>query len=509
MTTVTRPNPAGSPHTVIKDYKHATRIFVDDNYSMSPKYGFVYYVVFELNPAIANIPNNQYAQELGMLVKSVTLPKFTIDTKTHNAYNRPNIVQNKIKYDPVSIMFHDDQGDRVRNFWYDYYSYFYRDPDYNDATYSAPHKYQSRPTFEWGYTPRPLGSNPLDNTYDVAGAQRPYQYLLSIQIYSLYQQQFSQYQLINPIITKFGHGDHSASDTTGLLQHDMSVAFETVKYYTGSVTKDTAGGFVDLHYDNSASPNAAGGPVGQSDSFVTDLANRNTALSFRGEGFQPVATINPSNYFSTALAGSTVLVARTPPNSGGLNIPSLGSLTQGLTTASILNQQLKSAGINLVGSAASQLASGVVGGIAKGLGPNGTTLVGLAAAAISNPKALLTTVENMAIQYAVGQATQVLNTLVSSAAAATQKAIAGYVTENIAKPFGEAFNNFAATNFSTSIQSALGVGVFGTGGVEALTQVTRDAIINADYAAYVLNVGTDNAISLAEFSSGDYFSVSY
>ena len=129
MTTVTRPNPAGSPHTVIKDYKHATRIFVDDNYSMSPKYGFVYYVVFELNPAIANIPNNQYAQELGMLVKSVTLPKFTIDTKTHNAYNRPNIVQNKIKYDPVSIMFHDDQGDRVRNFWYDYYSYFYRDPD--------------------------------------------------------------------------------------------------------------------------------------------------------------------------------------------------------------------------------------------------------------------------------------------------------------------------------------------------------------------------------------------
>ena len=460
MTTVTRPNPAGSPHTVIKDYKHATRIFVDDNYSMSPKYGFVYYVVFELNPAIANIPNNQYAQELGMLVKSVTLPKFTIDTKTHNAYNRPNIVQNKIKYDPVSIMFHDDQGDRVRNFWYDYYSYFYRDPDYNDATYSAPHKYQSRPTFEWGYTPRPLGSNPFDNTYDVKGAQRPYQYLLSIQIYSLYQQQFSQYQLINPIITKFGHGDHSASDTTGLLQHDMSVAFETVKYYTGSVTKDTAGGFVDLHYDNSASPNAAGGPVGQSDSFVTDLANRNTALSFRGEGFQPVATINPSNYFSTALAGSTVLAARAPANSGGLNIPSLGSLTQGLTTASILNQQLKSAGINLVGSAASQLASGVVGGIAKGLGPNGTTLVGLAAAAISNPKALLTTVENMAIQYAVGQATQVLNTLVSSAAAATQKAISGYVTENIAKPFGEAFNKYAAENFSTSIQSTLGIGYF-------------------------------------------------
>mgnify|MGYP000570869686 CR=1 FL=1 len=113
-----------------------------------------------------------------------------------------------------------------------------------------------------------------------------------------------------------------------------------------------------------------------------------------------------------------------------------------------------------MGSAASQLASGVVGGIAKGLGPNGTTLVGLAAAAISNPKALLTTVENMAIQYAVGQATQLLNTLVSSAAAATQKAIAGYVTENISKPFGEWFNSQVATNFSTSIQSTLGIGYY-------------------------------------------------
>ena len=484
MRTVTRPNPAGSPHTVIKDYKHATRIFVDDNYSMSPKYGFVYYVVFELNPAIANIPNNQYAQELGMLVKSVTLPKFTIDTKTHNAYNRPNIVQNKIKYDPVSILFHDDQGDRVRNFWYDYYSYFYRDPDYNDATYSAPHKYQSRPTFEWGYTPRPLESK-----YDVAGAQRPYQYLLSIQIYSLYQQQFSQYQLINPIITKFGHGDHSAADTQGLLQHDMSVSFETVKYFTGSVTKDTAGGFVDLHYDNTPSPNAAGGPVGQSDSFVTDLANRNTALSFRGEGAQPKAVINNSNYFSSALAGATTEAARSPTNSGGLSIPSLGSLTQGLTTASILNQQLKSAGINLVGSAASQLASGIVGGIAKGLGPNGTTLVGLAAAAISNPKALLTTVENMAIQYAVGQATQVLNGLVSTAAAATQAAIAGYVKDNIATPFSNAFTDF---------QYAFSLGPYSA---DNFTQVTAaDLATFNNYEITIPDLPDDTSVFISEYS---------
>jgi hypothetical protein len=94
--------------TVLRDYRHAARIFVDDQYRLSPKYGFLFYVEFDFNPLITNISDQtlQYkglgqgnvpARELGMLVKSATLPKFTIETKTHNAYNRKNIVQNSIK----------------------------------------------------------------------------------------------------------------------------------------------------------------------------------------------------------------------------------------------------------------------------------------------------------------------------------------------------------------------------------------------------------------------------
>jgi hypothetical protein len=230
----------------LRSYQHAARIFTDADYRLSPKYGFLFYVEFDFNPLITSLSNTS-AQELGMIVKNVTLPKYSVETKTHNAYNRVNIVQNKIKYDPINIVFHDDQADNVRNFWFDYYNFYYRDPDYADATYSSPHKYQNRPTFDWGYSPRPAVG------YNNSNSTQPYQYIQSIRIYSLYQKNFSQYQLINPIITSFKHGDH-VNGENNLLTHEMSVQFETVKYLTGYVTDDTVGGYIDLLYDRAPSP---------------------------------------------------------------------------------------------------------------------------------------------------------------------------------------------------------------------------------------------------------------
>jgi hypothetical protein len=202
----------------VRDYQHAARIFTDSNFRLSPKYGFLFYVEFDFNPAITEISNTA-AQELGMIVKSVSLPKYTIDVKAHNAYNRKNYVQNNIKYDPVTITFHDDQADNVKQFWYDYYSFYYRDPDYADATYQATHKYDRRASFDWGYTPRPTVG------YNTYATNQPYQYIQAIRIYSLYQGNFSEYELINPIITNFKHGD-LANGENNTLQNEMTVQFD-------------------------------------------------------------------------------------------------------------------------------------------------------------------------------------------------------------------------------------------------------------------------------------------
>ena len=440
-TTVNTPA-ASRPSTdvTVRSYQHAKKIFVDGNYRLSPKYGFLFYVEFDFNPLITNISNTS-AQEMGMIVKSVSLPKFSIDTKTHNAYNRPNIVQNKIKYDPVNISFHDDQADNVRNFWYDYYSYFYRDPDYSDVTYNAPHKYQTRASLDWGYSPRAAAGFP---TQTLTGAPQPYQYIQAIRIYSLYQGQFSEYQLVNPTITSFRHGDHSAAETSGLLGHDMTVQFETVKYLNGYTTQDTAGGFIDLHYDTTPSP--LGGVKSPPNDIIdlADRASRNVATTEMSLKVTPRST---DSIFSMALNSMTNISALTPINSGGLSIPSLGSLTQGLTNSAILRQRLESAGLSIAGTAASTFANGVTGSVIGAIGPNGQ----LVASALSNPSAILSAAENMAIQYATEQAKNYVNTQIASITKSVADATGAYIKTNIVTPIGQGFSSWAATNLPTNL----------------------------------------------------------
>jgi len=417
----------------VRDYRHAARIFTDDNFRLSPKYGFLFYVEFDFNPLITSISNNA-AQELGMIVKSATLPKFTIDTKVHNAYNRKNIVQNKINYDAVTIVFHDDQADNVRSFWYDYYSYFYRDPDYADATYAAQHKYQSRPSFDWGYSPRPAVG------YNNSNSTQPYQYIQSIRIYSLYQGQFSEYQLVNPIITSFKHGDH-VNGENNLLTHEMAVQYETVKYLTGYVTRNNVGGFIDLHYDTSPSPLGKSAEVSDT---ITDLANNATAVNpaLRTNSALLSTQLNKAQSTASAFGGVTGMTSASIANSGGIRIPGFGSLAQGATNAGTISQQLQSAATGIVGSATASLANGITGGIAKGLGKNGTAYVGLAAQAIANPSAALKTVENMATQYAIAKASAyITDKLVNPLVDKASQYASTLASEYIAKPISEAWTN--------------------------------------------------------------------
>jgi hypothetical protein len=454
------PNATGT--VALRSYNHAKKIFVDANYRLSPKYGFLFYVEFDFNPLISNVSNTA-AQEMGMIVKSVGLPKFTIDAKVHNAYNRKNIVQNSIKYDPINIVFHDDQADNVRNFWYDYYSYFYRDSDYADDTYNIIHKYQSRPSFDWGYSPRPVSS------YNSANAYQNYQYIQAIRIYSLYQKNFSEYELINPIITSFKHGDHNQSESGGILEHQMSIQFETVKYQTGYTTENTVGGYIDLHYDRIPTPlvsnsedvklvdDGIGGATPAPDT-VTDLANFN--LSTSGGSVVPSpsgSALSASFAFSSLTSSVLASSAAGGTNAGGFALPALGTLTSGISSSSIIEQQLKGAALGLAGQAASSLAGGVIGGVASGLGISAGTVnsgLGLLAAGIANPRAALLTVENMAIRSVTTSASQLLNAGVSKAVTNIQGAIASGV-ETASTAVSDLFNT---TSFADYAQNNLSAG---------------------------------------------------
>ena len=266
------------------DWQHAAKLFLSDNYRLAPKQSFLYYVCINVNQNfLKNLIgmgissqglSDQY--ETGMLVKSIELPKFTMDTKTLNAYNRKNIVQNKIQYDPVTVTFHDDAANVVLKFWNDYYTYYFRDSDYEPGLYGVPHKYDLRQRTNWGYGI--LNSN-----------LEPF--LRDIQIFSLNQKRFTEYRLINPYITSWRHGEHNSAEGAGVMQCQMTIAYETVKYRTGYVNPVDVNGFSLLHYDDVKSPIATSttniytsqGIFGVAEGAATDLSRPDGSVS--GVGF--------------------------------------------------------------------------------------------------------------------------------------------------------------------------------------------------------------------------------
>jgi hypothetical protein len=147
-------------------------------------------------------------------------------------------------------------------------------------------------------------------------------------------------------------------------------------------------------------------------------------------------------------------------NSGGFALPSLGSLTSGISNSNIVGQQLQAATVNFAGTAASTLAGGVLKGVATGLGSTGTSIVTMAAAAIANPSAALVTVENMAIKFAEGAA------MVGVNYAASQ--VGGQIASGISSGLSDLNSSLAFNGASTFI-----------GGVQSLGTSASAALQNA------------------------------
>jgi len=367
-------------------YDHATRLFLADNFRLAPKQSFLYYVVINLDPSQTQLgggflgtalsfADRYQSLETGMLVKSVELPKFSIDTKTLNAYNRKNIIQTNIRYEPVDIKFHDDAADVITNFWNDYYTYYYRDSDYSTTAYGQAYKYQQRNKIGWGFTPRNSG---ISN------------FLSSIRIFSLHNKRFTEYYLANPIITSWKHGEHKASGDNETLENSMTVAYETVKYFTGYVNPVSVDGFSLLHYDNTNSPISTSvtniysdaGILGAIDSAPKDLRKPDgtdgsggpvSSLLSMYRLYNNVKNVNLNNVVGSVVGNYGVSVINNVLNgsSNPFNFP----ITPGESTQTSFNNIIGSSGysVGLPGQGVS--IGGTLAGIAVGAGLNTTNIV--------------------------------------------------------------------------------------------------------------------------------------
>jgi len=247
----------------LKDYKHASRLYADNVFSLAPKAGWLYYVSFDINPSAitdATWANQQRVTEVGMLVKSVDLPKFAVQTEVVNQYNKKSVIQKSITYSPVSFAIHDDQTNVVHNLWVNYYRYYFADSKYRgtgpigtarDNTAGAYSKSTQYNPPTGLFTPTNFGLN-SDLVIEP--------FFRSVTIYQLNRKLFTSFQLINPIISSWDHDRMDQNAENKLTENKMTVNYEAVFYGSGQVRKDDPTGFAMFHYDNSPSPlSIAGG----------------------------------------------------------------------------------------------------------------------------------------------------------------------------------------------------------------------------------------------------------
>jgi len=288
----------------LKDYQHASRLYLDNNYRLAPKNKFLFHVVFSLNRNIpADLGGLPYPtnsnKELGLLVKTCELPKFNLGYEEKIQYNKKAYVATRIQYQPINMVFHDDSADTVTAFWKNYYAY-----NYADITANSYENQAANPNRDSMY----FSETGLYNTqYGMDTARvRGEPFLTGIQIFSLHQKQFTSYTLINPVISAFSHDNHDQTDGAGLMTHSMTVMYEAVIYNTGKISVgNKPDGFAELHYDLEPSPLTAkgtasllgpGGIFNQGINVLDDIKSGN----FIGAAVASIAAYQDSKKISAA-----------------------------------------------------------------------------------------------------------------------------------------------------------------------------------------------------------------
>jgi hypothetical protein len=334
----------------LRDYTHASKTFVTNAYSYAPKYKFLFHVYFDINKDLIGATKNWPTdQNFGLAVKNIQLPKYSFDVHTLNQYNRKRVVQTKLKYDPINIAFHDDNSNLIRKMWYTYYTYYYKDATQQDSNSGLPadtfgdggygnrYNLNHRNIYDasingsddWGYIGE-TGKSPATNTAASLGVSKA-PFFKAINIYGFNQHNFALYRLINPMIESFSHDTYDYAQGNGVMENQMTLQYETVKYYEGALNGKKPDDLVKMfgtedHYDRTLSPiarpgsNASilgqGGLVDAAGGIFSDLESGNILGAIQKAGAAKNTFKNPQNILQIAkgeaLGAATNALAGTP-----------------------------------------------------------------------------------------------------------------------------------------------------------------------------------------------------
>lgn len=326
----------------MKDYAHASRLYLDDFYALAPKNSWIYYVEFDINPAAIldqAWANQQRFTEVGMLVKTADLPKFEVQTEVLHQYNRKVVIQKGVEYNPVSFTFHDDQSNVVHNLWLNYFRYYYVDSQPASVGIietSIANKDQAYSNNKF---------NPPDSLFDPVNyglnsglVDKPF--FRSITLYQMNRKLFTSYKLVNPIVKSWEH-DRLEQENSKFAESKMTVQFETVLYGAGRIEKDNPTGFAMFHYDTSPSPlsiagggnNSIFGPGGIIDGAIDvfgDIEGLSKNSSFMGLGGPGNNGKSLTSILGTAIKGANLINNLSKVSKDSLKAEGFSLLTKAL-----------------------------------------------------------------------------------------------------------------------------------------------------------------------------------
>ena len=171
----------------------------------------------------------QHEPELSFMVKAVDLPRMSVDIEELNQYNRKTYNMTKVNYSPITITFHDDSANTIRDFLANYYNYYFSD---GSVSHDAQHDLRDGTGLRQSYSQNGFlgtgGAWGLDSTF--THEARGQNLLDYIQIYSLSKGRASGYKLINPILSGINHGTHDASAGGTPMEHSVTVNYEAIMY---------------------------------------------------------------------------------------------------------------------------------------------------------------------------------------------------------------------------------------------------------------------------------------
>jgi len=245
-----------------RDYRHASRLYLDNNFEFTPKASWIYYVVIEVNSNISNVIEDaqvrqefitwyeKYKGQVGLLAKTVDTPNFTIKTETLNQYNKKTVIQTGIEYSTLGITFHDDMANMTTNLWKSYYQYYYGDGIDTIKKFKSGNAYDQY-------------SDVTNHRYGLNNGQTE-PFFKSFTIYQLHQRKYTSFRIINPLVKSWKHDQLDQTQGSKMLTSTMQVDYEAVIYDTEQdnyVTRDDPG-FNRDHYDVTPSPLTAGPSIG-------------------------------------------------------------------------------------------------------------------------------------------------------------------------------------------------------------------------------------------------------